>query len=271
MKVADVLRIIDERCPFTAACEWDNSGLLLGDEDWEVTGILVALDVTDEVIDHACKERVDMIVTHHPMIFSPIKRVTADNFVTGRILKLAGEKIAGAAAHTNYDIFVMADLAAGRLGMRDNVVLSKSDTGRIPEGFDSEQGIGRAGSLNKAMRLADFAKQVRQAFGLSAVSYYGDGERLVQRAACCPGSGKSVISDAISLGADVLVTGDIDHHSGIDAVSRGLMIIDAGHYGIEHIFIDDMAGYLASHVGDGVRVITEPIKPPVSFVTAQEV
>ena len=84
--------------------------------------------------------------------------------------------------------------------------------------------------------------------------------------AVCPGSGKSVIGLAIEAGADVLVTGDIDHHSGIDAVAQGLCIIDAGHYGIEHIFIEDQRAYLEKCLGQNIEIFTEPFAEPIGVV-----
>ncbi len=270
MKAVDVLNIIDERSPFSAACDWDNSGFQVGDKDQKVTKLLVALDLGDEVIEHACEMGADMIVTHHPLIFSPLKRVTSDDFIAGRVLKLIKNNIAYACAHTNYDIFGMAQLAADRLMLKDTEVLSVEDVTELPEGVFGEQGIGRAGRIAEPERLCEYAETVRETFGLSHVSYFGNPDTVISKVACCPGSGKSVINDALYLKADVLVTGDIDHHSGIDATSRGLSIIDAGHYGIEHIFIKDMTDYLASRVDDGVEVVAEPLSFPINIVTGQE-
>ena len=93
---------------------------------------------------------------------------------------------------------------------------------------------------------------------------FGDVKQMVHRLAICPGAGKSDISTALSKGADVYVTGDIGHHDGLDAVAQGLSVIDAGHYGIEHIFVEDMKQYLEERLS-GVEIVAAPVKHP--FVT----
>ena len=99
--------------------------------------------------------------------------------------------------------------------------------------------------MREGCSLKQLGDQVKQRFGLQTVKVFGDLEKPVSRVAVCPGAGKSMIGDALCQGAQVFITGDIDHHSGIDAVAQGLCIIDAGHYGIEHIFISDMQEYVS--------------------------
>ena len=266
MKVKDVLKAIDDRSPFSAALEWDNSGLLAGGMDWKVSRILLALDCTDYVIDYAIDNKADLIITHHPLIFSSIKRITDDDFIGRRIIKLISNGISYIAMHTNYDSFGMADAAAGRLGIKNTVVLDEIDTKAISDRIDGSNGIGRVGTIETSQSLEDFAREVRDAFSLSHVRFFGDGAARINRVAICPGSGKSEIKNAIKHGADVLVTGDIDHHSGIDAVACGLNIIDAGHHGIEHIFTEDEGEYLSGVLGGNIDIIKEPIREPFTFV-----
>ena len=123
------------------------------------------------------------------------------------------------------------------------------------------RGIGCLGKLTQAVSLYDLAERVRDAFGLSHVKVFGDKDRMVQSIAMCPGSGKSEIGLAIEKGADAYITGDIDHHSGIDAVADGLSIIDAGHYGIEHIYMEYMKNWLAKEAAE-LEVVTEPFAEP---------
>lgn len=266
MQVRNVLKVINERSPFSAACDWDNVGLLVGDEDWEVKRIYLALDATDEVIAHAAEKDADLLVTHHPMIFSSMKRIVADDFVGRRVISLIEHHMAYVAMHTNYDVFGMADLAGGEIGLLDMEVLEPEETPELPEGCAGQQGIGRVGKLAQSRTLRDFASAVRDAFGLSHVRYFGTDDSAVEKVAICPGSGKSVIDLAIAVNADVLVTGDIDHHSGIDAVAQGLCIIDAGHYGVEHIFIEDEKAYLAERLGNEIELFAEPFEEPVKTV-----
>lgn len=119
--------------------------------------------------------------------------------------------------------------------------------------------------LPDPVSLQDYCETVKKAFGLQTVQAFGDLAGAVKRIAVSPGSGKSMIDPAIAMGADVLVTGDIGHHEGIDAVARGLAVIDAGHYGIEHIFIKDMKQFLERSFA-GVEVITAPRKDPFTVL-----
>ena len=239
MECKKVIEILEKQSPKSYACDWDNVGLLVGREDKEIQKIYIALDATDEAIEEAIANGADMLLTHHPMIFKGMKRVTQEDFIGRRIIRLIQNDISYYAMHTNFDVMGMADLAADYLGISDTRVLeitSVSETG--------EEGIGRYGSLKKEMTVRECCEEVKQAFSLENVKVFGNLERKVKTAAISPGSGRSVISNALQAGVDVLITGDIDHHEGIDAVAQKLTVIDAGHYGVEHIFIPYMEQYL---------------------------
>jgi putative NIF3 family GTP cyclohydrolase 1 type 2 len=157
--------------------------------------------------------------------------------------------------HTNYDVLGMADLAGDILGFKDREVLDVTAQG------EQEEGIGRVGTLPETMSLREAAEYVRNRLKLDTVKVFGDMDSKVSRAALCPGSGKSEVDAAIAKGAQVLIAGDIDHHTGLDAVEQGLAIIDAGHYGTEYIFMDDMEAFLEKHLPD-VKVTKEAVKHP---------
>jgi putative NIF3 family GTP cyclohydrolase 1 type 2 len=111
-------------------------------------------------------------------------------------------------------------------------------------------GIGCVGMLPEQMTAQQCCAYVKHAFGLESVRLFGDPQAEAKRMAVCPGSGKSEIGAALAAGADIFVTGDIGHHDGIDANDQGLLIIDAGHYGIEHIFIGQMEAYLKENFSE---------------------
>ena len=115
------------------------------------------------------------------------------------------------------------------------------------------------------MTLEDCCNLIKEKFHLETVKVFGDLSMEVQKAAICPGSGKSVINTALKKSADVLITGDIDHHEGIDAVARGLAIIDAGHYGLESIYIEDMKKYLGRRIS-GIELKTMELKMPFQVI-----
>lgn len=255
----EIIDILQKQSPESYACTWDNVGLLVGNAEKEVKTIYVALDATDEAIAEAAGIGADMLLTHHPMIFRGIKKVNTKGFTGRRIITLIQNDISYYAMHTNFDIKGMAKLAADKMKLRDCSVLEvTTDDGQEVEG------IGRTGMLCREMTVAQCADLVKDAFHIEMLKIYGQLDRKVIRAAICPGSGKSVIENAIATGAQVLITGDIDHHEGIDAVAQGLSIIDAGHYGVEKMFIPYIGKYLEENT-TGIKVVQQPVKQPFVY------
>lgn len=251
---------LEELSPKEYAEDFDNVGLLVGRYDKEVNTVYVALDATDEVIEAAIECEADMLITHHPMIFSPIKSVRSDDFVGRRILKLAKHDISYYAMHTNFDVMGMADAAADEINLLDRDVLSVTYEDEI-----GAEGIGRIGSLSEPMSLYDLCGFVKEQFGLDNVKVFGDLDAPVEVCAISPGSGKSVIKDAILKGADVIITGDIDHHAGIDALEQGLFIIDAGHFGTEKIFIPYIEEFIRREMPE-IKIYTHELLAPYRIV-----
>lgn len=256
MLCKDIIAVIEKTYPESCALGWDNVGLLAGRDDKDVKQIYVALDADDRAVREAVRLHADMLVTHHPLIFTGMKRVTDRDFTGRRLLSLIRNDISCYAMHTNYDVRKMGDLACERLGLSGASVLEV--TGE--DGDGKTEGIGRIADM-EPVTLFRLCERVRDAFGLDTVRLFGRREETVSRIAICPGSGKSVIGEALSKGADVLITGDIGHHEGIDAVAGGMAVIDAGHYGIEHIFIEDMKRYLEENLKD-VAVAAASLRHP---------
>ncbi len=256
MKCSEICALLEREYSREYACDWDNVGLLAGRSDKEVKKILLALDATDQVVTQAVLQGTDMLITHHPMIFTPLKRVTDEDMVGRRLLKLISSDISYYAMHTNYDTRGMADLAAQLLQLTECTVLEEVRDG---------EGIGRVGVLPRSMTLQECAEWVKTVYEIPSVKIFGDPTASVRTAAVCPGAGKSTMGEALRAGCDVYITGDIDHHTGIDAVDQGLCIIDAGHYGIEHIFMEDVKGYLEK-VLTGVHMDCVPVQHPFQVV-----
>ena len=238
-----------------------NVGLLAGRSEKEVSRIYLALDATDVVIDRAIKEGADMLITHHPLLFSAVKKVTDEDFITRRIVKLIQNDISYYAMHTNYDVLGMAELSGKIMDLQNGEVLDVTYTDE--EG--NPEGIGRIGNLEKDMTLEECCVYVKHRLELGSLKVFGDMQKKVHRLAISPGSGKSSIAVALEKGADVLVTGDIGHHDGIDAVEQGLAVIDAGHYGTEYIFIEDMKQFFEKKL-PVLDVLTDPIEHPFQII-----
>jgi len=253
MRCDNIIKKLERLAPVSYACEWDNPGLLAGRREKEVEKVFLALDATDEVIDQAVKRGTDLLITHHPLIFKPMKKINDDDFIGRRVLKLIQNDISYYAMHTNFDIApgCMADLAAERLKLGDRSVLEPS-----VEHEGEVYGVGKTGRLPWKMSLEELGAYVKGAFQLPFVTVYGLRELTgpIERVAVSPGAGGSMVKHGIKAGAQVLITGDIGHHDGIDAVANGMAVIDAGHYGLEHLFMDFMEEYLRDEYGEELIV-----------------
>ena len=260
MLCREIMQVIEAAYPREAALDFDNVGLLAGRAEKEVERVYIALDATDAVIDRAAEAGADMLITHHPLIFSPLKKITDEDFISRQILKLIQNDISYYAMHTNYDVLGMAELSEKILGIQDTEVL---DVTMEKEG--KPEGIGRVGKLEKPMTLEECCVYVKHKLNLGSLKVFGDMSAEVSRLAISPGSGKTAVPAALAKGADVLVTGDIGHHDGLDAVEQGLAIIDAGHYGTEYIFIDDMKHFLEEKL-PVLEVVTTPVIHPFQVI-----
>lgn len=248
-----IIELIEADYPRDAAMDYDNVGLLAGSALKEVNCVYIALDATTQVIEQAEAAGADMLVTHHPLIFSPLKQVTQEDFVGRRIITLLKSDISYYAMHTNYDVFSMGKLAADILDLQAPRVLDITYERR-----GITEGIGRVGALKTEMSLEECCTYVKNKLKLSTVKMFGDSKRKVHTLAVCPGSGKDEITPAIEKGAHVLVTGDIGYNDGLDAVERGLAVIDAGHYGTEYIFMEDMRRFFQEKL-PSISVVTAPV------------
>lgn len=260
MKVNELTGWLDGKYPCRMAEDWDNVGLLVGDDEAEVKHVFLALDLTEQTLKEAAEAGADMIVTHHPMIFHGMKRINNHDFTGRKILSLIRLGVQYYAMHTNYDILGMAELSADYLKLRERQVLTVTE-----ETEHGAEGLGRIGLLPRRMTLRECGEFVKEAFSLPDVRVYGDPELIVEKAAVCTGSGKSLISDVLEKKAQVYITGDIDYHTGIDAVAQGLAVIDAGHYGTEYIFMDAMKKTLEKRFPD-LKISCARVKAPYTVL-----
>lgn len=260
MKCYEIIEKLETHSPSFYAESWDNVGLLAGRRDKEVKTIYIALDATDDVIEEAVRLKADFLLTHHPLIFKKLDRVNTDDFIGRRVFRLIQNDICYYAMHTNFDVMGMADAAADVIKLQNSQVLDVTY-----EDDSSKEGCGRVGRLLHKMSLAECASLVKKAYQVPNVRVFGELSDIVEMAAVMPGSGGSYIKDALNAGAEVMITGDIDHHEGIDAVAQGLHIIDAGHYGIEKLFISYMQEFLQRELSD-VKVYRAEVKEPFIVV-----
>ncbi|MGD8471046.1 MAG: Nif3-like dinuclear metal center hexameric protein, partial [Desulfobacteraceae bacterium] len=251
--VAKIKQIMDELAPPLLAEEWDNVGLQIGDPRQPVRRIWVALDPTLHVVKAACQKKVDLLITHHPLIFRPLKTIDFDT-PGGSIIQMAAHhKLAIFSAHTNLDIVRdgVNDVLAQRLGLQNPTVLKPVQVGeRAKEeiaalsGGEAEFGMGRIGSLAKAGSLNSLVSMVKKRLKLDFVKVAGDLEMKVTRVAICSGSGSGLMEAFLSSKAQAYISGDIHYHDALEANSLNRAIIDIGHFPSEHLMVDALARQL---------------------------
>ena len=241
MNIKELTDRLEEQYPLCKAESWDNSGLQVGRKDKEIKKVFLALDATDEVLEEAAAWHADLLLTHHPLMLSGVRQVTEESLTGHKIYTLIRHDICHYAMHTNYDVVEMGEAAGNMLKLQNTEVLEVT---RTDEKSGKPEGIGIIGDLPQPITAGECGQNVKQAFGLDTVKIFGDLDQVIKRVAICPGSGKSTIGTAIQKKAQAMITGDIGHHDGIDAVDQKMAVIDAGHYGVEHIFIERMEQYL---------------------------
>lgn len=252
--VAQIIEIMDRLVPPWLAEEWDNVGLQIGDPQRPVQRIWIALDPGAEVIEAACKNKVDLLITHHPLIFRPLKSI---DFGTpgGSIIQMAAQHyLAIFAAHTNFDIVSdgVNDILAQRLGIQHLEILqpvkvevpTRKDV-RSPASDEVAYGIGRIGLLDKPSSLNALVSMVKKKLKLNFVKVAGDLKMKISRVALCSGSGSSLVPAFLASEAEVYISGDIHYHNARDAESVQRAIIDIGHFASEHLMVEALAQLLA--------------------------
>lgn len=238
--VTQIYNAIDRLAPFWLTMDFDNTGILVGDRNREVSCALLALDCTPAVVEQAKQLGAQLIITHHPVIFHPLKRVNEDAVV----YQLIRSDIAVISAHTNLDIAQggVNDALASAIGLRDcrGLELLNEQTGAW---------LGRIGTLPEPLFPEAFAAHVKSCLNAASVKFAA-APRAIHTVALCSGSGADCLDAAISAGADALLTSEVKQHEYLAAAAAGISIFDAGHFDTEDIVIEPLRDYLAKEIPD---------------------
>ncbi len=262
--VRDWLALVDARHPVAHAQDWDHVGLQVGDPDDAVTRVLVALDVTSAVVAEAATTPGTLVLAHHPLLLHPVPSLTPST-ARGRVaLAAARAGIAVAAAHTNLDVATdgagTSDPVVRALELLDVVPLTHDDdpSGDAHASADGRRpGLGRVGRMPTPTPLGEVAVRLRDVLPAPDLRLAGDPARVVATVAVVGGAGSSLVDDALAAGVDVLVTGDLGHHTVLDAREQGLALVDAGHHAVEVAAMPHWAALLER---DAVaRSLTAPV------------
>ena len=226
MKIRDIVSVIEEFAPLALQEGYDNSGLIVGRLDDEVHGVLLAVDVTEEVLDEAEREGCDLVITHHPIIFSPLKRFNSATYVERCVERAIRKGIALYAAHTNLDSAPngMSWQLGAMIGLEGMSVLE-------PRRDNVATGFGVVGTLSRAESVMSFMCRVKSIFDVGAVRYSDipSEDMMVRRVAICTGSGRSLIDAAMAAEADVYITADLRYNDFMCGENR-MILMDIGHF-----------------------------------------
>ncbi len=231
--VKDIYNFIDSLAPFDTQAEWDNSGLLVGNEDAIVNKIIFALDVTKDVIEQAKNIGADLIITHHPVIFKPVSSVLNDSLV----FKLIEDKINIICAHTNYDKAID--------GVND--ILCYTIQADKTEKFDDS--FLNLATFNESYSSLGFANHLKTK--LNCVVRYNSLNKNISKIAVCSGSGSEYLKLAKEIGCDALLTGDASHHSFLEANEMDIILYAAGHFETEMIAMKPLLEIIKEHFDMG--------------------
>ncbi len=238
---------------------YDNAGLAVGNPEAEVCKVLVALDATEEVVDEAIELGAQMVVTHHPIIFRPIKRLACENRQQRTIAKAITHGIALYAAHTNLDGAPNRGIShhlAGVLGLQEERLLEPSNT----EGV----GIGIVGTLPKPVDSEEFLATIKERLGVKALRHSPIRIDKVERVAICSGSGGSLIESAEAAGADLYLSADFKYHDFVDA--DRMILVDAGHFETEICAIDILFDILSKKLSNFATHKSARCENPVRYM-----
>ena len=248
LTVKDLLEILEGIAPAGLAEHWDNVGLMVGNPDQQLTGLLVALDPTEEVLAEVNELGANTIITHHPLIFHPLKAIYTDQPL-GRFLQnaLAGE-IAVIGCHTNLDQAAngVNDALAASLGMTETSPLAPAEAVAHPAMNEDRPavGLGRLGRLVEPLSGEAFIAKLGGVLDLPVLRVAGQVPKEINTIAVCGGSGSELAEQAFAQGAQVYVTGEVKHSTARWAEAVGFCVIDAGHFATENPVVESLANRL---------------------------
>lgn len=238
--IEEVVSMIEELAPKELAYDWDNTGLAVRCSD-SVSNLLIALDVTQEVIDEAVARGCDMILSHHPLLMSPLESLSTDEYVDSLIMSLVKNDISLYCAHTSYD------KAEG--GINDILARKLKLTNVEIVGGDGEN-LMRVGELPKQSSALELFDHVKKSLGAESLKVSDMDIDEISKIAVVGGSGGDLVQAARYAGATALVTGEAKHHHHLAAKGIGVLLIEAGHFETEQFFIDEIFCGLQARVNE---------------------
>lgn len=252
----DISDFLESWAPLELQLDYDNSGLQIGSYKKSVQRILLCLDLTPQVVKEAIDHSVDLIVAHHPPLFRPLKRIETDKLPSSMLVEALKNELNIYAAHTNLDAATegVSFALARKLGLDSCSFLQANP--------DSASGMGVIGHYTSAMSQEAFLQKIGQSLKIDTLTFSGRNEQI-RKVAVCGGAGSFLIPQALQMGADAFVTGDLKYHDYFIDESP-MLLVDAGHYETEIMVLETLEFRLKqafpSLTVHRTRVNTNPIQ-----------
>ena len=267
MKVKEILGALEEFAPLALQDGYDNAGLQIGlAKEADATGALLCLDVTEDVVDEAIRKGCNLIVSHHPLLFRPLKSIAGRDYVERAVMKAIKQDVAIYAAHTNLDSahggvnFKMAE----KLGLQDVEWLSpKMQYVRGEEELTAGEGI--IGTLKTPMSQKEFMEKVKETFSIKSLRSNAASKQTISRVALCGGSGAFLIPQAVAAGADVFLTGEIGYHR-FFGYEQEMLLLEMGHYESEQYTLEILRSVIEKKAPELPVFCTEVKTNPIIYL-----
>jgi dinuclear metal center YbgI/SA1388 family protein len=243
--IADIARYLEQWAPPSSAQAYDNVGLQVGDPRSKVQRAVIALDMTPAVLREVMSVGATLIITHHPLIFQPLRSLTPSSLSSNLALQLAEARVALYSIHTNLD----AAPGGVSFALGETLGLHGLEFLELNEDDDQRTGLGAVGALDEAMTLESFLYRISERLGSESIHYAGISDAVVKRVAVCGGAGAEFVHKALAAGVDAYVTSDVKYHQYFDVLNNDgyprMAFIDAGHYETEAMSVDLLRKKLA--------------------------
>ena len=265
MKISELIEYLEEKAPLKYQEKYDNAGLIVGDKQNEVSGVIVCLDSTEEVIEEAIQKNCNLVIAHHPIIFSGIKKLTGRTYIGRTVIKAIKNDIAIYSMHTNLDNLLengVSHRIAQRLDLKNISVLDPKMEFQL-KGL--EVGTGVLGYLENPMDEMTFLKWVKEKMQTDCVRYTKLKGRKIQKVAICGGSCSFLLKTAIYKEADVFITADFKYHEFFDAEGK-IVIADIGHFESEQFTIELIHELITEKFITFAAHLTEVRTNPINYL-----
>lgn len=256
IRLTDISNIIEQTAPLRLQEEWDNCGWQVGPLTEEATGALLCVDVTPEVLDEAIAKGCNLIVSHHPLIFSGLRKISPADETTSLVIKAIRNNISIYSSHTAMDRTPqgVSGMMCSKLGLKECVILDNPD---------GTEGLGMIGFTDRPYSEKEYLELVKNTFGCQSIRYSDLRGRDIRKVAVCGGSGASLIDEALNQGADIFITADVKYHQYFSSLGK-MIIADIGHFESEQFTKEIFFNIISKKLPTFALYFSETGKSPIN-------